>query len=348
MSFRIVRALATKDFSLFFRNRFYALITALGLVTHIAIYMVMPSTVDETLLIGLYAPGAPPGIESPREGLVIERVESEQALIEAVIEGEYDAGVAMPEDFPDEPGQKPQVTLYFPADAPEELRGAVEFRVTELAYEIAGYPLTVEASVEILGPDTSGEAIPMRDRLIPLFVVALIMFEALGLATLISEEVELDTAQALLVTPASVPDLFTAKGFMGIGLAFSQAALFMAVVGGLGSQPLIILVALLLGAALATGVGFLIASVAKEMMSVMAWGMLAIIVLTIPAFAILFPGAISDWVKVIPSYYLADTLYQAVNFDVGWADLWPNLLILLGFDIAFIWGGIWALRRRLQ
>jgi len=202
--------------------------------------------------------------------------------------------------------------------------------------------------VEVLGPDTSGEQIPARDRMRPLLAVALIMFEALGLATLISEEVESGTAQALLVTPARARDIFAAKGFIGVTLAFGQAALFLAVVGGMGSQPLIILVALLLGAALVTGVGFLIASAARDMMSVMAWGALALIIFTIPAFGILFPGAISDWVKAVPSYYLADTLHQAADFDAGWGSVWPDLLILLGFDLALILAGIRVLGRRFQ
>ena len=348
MNLRIVRALVAKDFSLFLRNRFYALVTALGLVTYIVIYAVMPSAVDETLLVGLYAPGVPPGTQPPPEqGLVIERVESEEILIEAVIEGQYDAGIALPEGIA-ENGASSQKPLYFVAAAPEELKGAVEFLVTDLAHQLAGNELTVETSVEVLGPDTSGAAIPTRDRMIPLFAVALIMFETLALATLISEETELGTARALLVTPARVRDLFAAKGLMGVGLAFGQAALFMAIVGGMSSQPLVILAALVLGAVMVTGAGFLVASVAKDMMSVMAWGFVVLIVFTIPTFAILFPGAISDWIKVVPSYYLADTLHQAVNFGASWGDVWPNLLILLGFDLALVWGGIWALKRRLQ
>jgi ABC-2 type transport system permease protein len=182
----------------------------------------------------------------------------------------------------------------------------------------------------------------------PLLAMALIMFEALGLATLISEEVESGTAQALLVTPARARDIFAAKGLLGVTLAFGQAALFLAIVGGMDSQPLVILVALLLGAALVTGVGFLIASAARDMMSVMAWGTLALIIFTIPAFSVLFPGVISDWIKVVPSYYLVGTLHQAADFDAGWGSVWPDLLILLGFDIALVWAGIRALRRRFQ
>jgi ABC-2 type transport system permease protein len=89
-------------------------------------------------------------------------------------------------------------------------------------------------------------------------------------------------------------------------------------------------------------------SLAKSLMSVFAWGMVAIIVLAIPAFGILFPGTISGWVQAIPSYYLVDTVHLAANFGFGWGEVWDNLLILLGFDVAIFGLGIWALRRKMR
>ena len=64
MSRPIVRALVAKDFTLFFRNRFFAFVSVLGIVFYITIYFVLPSSVNEELDIGLYAPIIPPA--SPR------------------------------------------------------------------------------------------------------------------------------------------------------------------------------------------------------------------------------------------------------------------------------------------
>jgi ABC-2 type transport system permease protein len=351
MNFGTIRALLVKDFSLFFRNRFYTLITILGIVAYAAIYFVLPGSVNEELEIGLFAPVIPPVFELiQEEGLKFEMFETEEALIEAVTEGEYAAGVALPADIMDKfnSGQKPRITLYFPADAPEEVTDAVRVMIRELAYLQTGQPLAIEVSAEILGRDMLGAQIPQRDRMRPLFAVIILMIETLGLANLISEEVEHGTAQALLVTPVRVQDLFLAKGLLGVSLAFGQAVLFMTIVGGMSSQPFIILAALLLGGMLATGTGFLIASLAKDMMSVMAWGMVAVIIFMVPTFGIMFPGATSGWVKAIPSFYLADTIHQATNFGAGWGDIWQNLLILAGFNFVIVWGGIMALRRKFQ
>ena len=351
MNWRIIGALVAKDFSLFFRNRFFALVTALGLIAYLVIYFVMPSSVNENLEIGLYAPVMLPAFEQIQgEGLEIEGVESEELLKEGVTEGQYVAGIALPADIMEGfmSGQKPKISVYFASDVPEEIKAAVKLIIRELAYQQIGQPLAIEVSEEILGPDLAGMQIPPRDRMRPLFAILLIMTETFGLANLISEEVERRTINALLVTPVSVKDLFTAKGITGVSLAFVQAALFMAIIGGMSRQPLIILAALLLGAVLVTGIGFLIAALSKSFMSVVAWGMVVLIILFIPAFGIMFPGAVTGWVKAIPSYYLVDTVHRVSNFGVGWGDVWYNLLILLGFDLAIAWIGIMALGRRFR
>ncbi len=349
MNWQTIKALVSKDFTLFFRNRFFALVTVLGLVFYLVIYFVMPKAVDESLDIGLYAPVPLPAFgEISEEGLTIKAFNSEEALKEAVVEGDVIAGIALPADIIESlsSGQKPTVNVYFASDVPEETKDAVIVMLRELAYQQTGQSLAIEVDEEILGPDMLGMQIPPRDRMRPLLAVTLIIFETMGLANLISQEVERRTVQALLVTPMSVKDLFAAKGIVGVSLAFVQAVFFMAIVGGMNHEPLLILLSLLLGAVLATGVGFLLASLGKDFMSIMAWGIIMFIILLIPAFTVMFPGGATGWVKIIPSYYLVDTVHRVANFGAGWGDMWTNLLILLGFDIVLVWIGIIALRRK--
>lgn len=352
MNWRIVGALVSKDLSLFYRNRFFTLITVLGVVIYLVIYFVMPRSVNESLEIGLYAPVVPPVFEQMQqvEGLEIQIVESEELLKEGVTDGQYLGGIALPADIMESfaSGQKARVNVYFASDVPGEIKDAVEFIIMELAYLQTGQVLTVDISEEVLGPDMMGVQIPPRDRLRPLLAVMLLIFETLGMANLISQELERRTFQALLVTPVTITNFFVAKGIIGICLAFSQAAIFMAIVGGLNQQPLIILTALLLGTVLVTGIGFIVGSLGKDFMSVLAWGMVVLISLFIPSFGIMFPGAFTGWVKIMPSYYLIDTVHRAANFGAGWGDIWLNLLILIGFDVAFVLIGIIALKRRLR
>jgi len=351
MNWQIVKALVAKDFKLYFRNRFFALITVLALVAYVAIYFVMPQTVDETLEMAVYAPVLPPILEQAgSQGLELVLMESEEQLKEAITDGEYLAGVVVPPDLMDKlmSGEKGRLDVYFGTDTPEELKDSITVLLEELAYLQTGQMLSVHVSPEVLGRDMIGIQIPMRDRLLPMLAVIILMMEMLGLASLISSEIVGRTVQALLITPMTIRGLFAAKLIMGVSLAFVQVLLFMAVTGGLNQQPLIIILALLLGAIMVTGIGFLVASGSKEMTTVMAWGMPALIILSVPAFGVLAPGTVSDWVRAVPSYYLIDAVYQAANFNAGWSDLWDNLLILLGFNIFVVWLGITVLGRKFR
>lgn len=354
MNLHLIGSLVRKDLSVFFRNRFFALITILGIIFYLAVYFVMffmQRSVDTTLEIGLYTPFEIPTFEElPEEGLELELAVSEEQLKQAVIDGKYIAGISLPADTLSRllADERPTINIFFAADTPQEVKDAIELVVQELGYQMTGQSLAIEVSEEVLGPDLGGMPLPPRDRLRPLLAIMLIMVETMGLATLISEEIEQRTIQALLVTPATVTDVFTAKGIAGISLAFGQAALFMAIVGGLNQQPLVVLVALLLGAVLVIAAGFIIGAMAKDMLSVLAWSLPVIIILIIPSIGVAFPGSVTGWVEALPSYYLVDTVHRASNFGAGWSDVWQNLLILFSFDLVLALLGVVVLRRRTR
>jgi ABC-2 type transport system permease protein len=348
---RILTTLVAKDVNLYFKNRFFALITLLSIVFFVAAYFLTPQTIDETFDFAVYAPVLPPALAErlAQEGVVLESLPSEEALRSAVSSGEYQMGLVLPPDMTQQiaAGARPRVNVYFAADVPEQFREVYVVFVRELAFLIGGQPLEIETQEEVLGPDMAGQQIPPRDRMLPLIAVFVLFMETLGLASLITTEVETGTLRALLVTPMRVPDLFLAKGVVGTGLAFSQALFLMLVTGGLSRQPLLIVVALLLGAAMVTGAAFLIASVARGLMSVLGWGSLLMLLLSIPGLAILLPGVMTGWVRILPSHYLVDTVHRVLNFGAGWADVASNLVALAVSAAVSMALGVAALRRRL-
>ncbi len=352
MNWQMISALIVKDLNLYFKNQFFALVTVLGIVAYAAIYFIMPTTVDETLAIGIFAPGLtnPLVEELAAEGLILNQFDSEAALKTAVLEKEYPVGVAVAPDFMQKlaADEKPAVNIYVANDVPPEFQEMYALLFRELGFMMAGRPLAIQATEEVLGVDRAGSQIPPRNRMLPLFAMFILMVETLGLASLISMEIEGGTLEALLITPLKVEGLFIAKGLFGTALAFVQVAALMAIVGGFSREPLIIVTALLLGSLLVTGLGFMVASVAKDMMSVMGWGILAIVTLALPPLNVLLPGLVTNWIKIIPSYYLVDTVHQVVNFGAGWGDVGSNLLALLAFALAFLALGVVALRRKFR
>lgn len=350
MNFRIIKALLRKDLALFTGNRFYMLITIAGLIMYIGVYFILPSTTDEKLSLAIYAPEIPPSFSqlSDQAGIDIQYYSNESSLKQDVSDHKFQAGIVLPDNITEAwtTGNKPLITVYYASDTAVEIRDAVVTLVKELSYQQTGQSLDFDTKQEILGPDMLGSQLTLRDRMRPLLAVFILLVEIMSLASLISTEIEQGTARALLTTPMRVSDLFMAKGIIGVGLALVQAILFMALVGGFSHQPAIVIVTLLLSSVMVVGIGFLLASIARDVTAVTSWGMLIFIILAIPGFGIIVPGLLSDWVKTIPSFYLTDTVNRVINYGAGWNDIGLNLIVLTGFTALVIWGGMVALRRR--
>lgn len=356
MNARILEAVILKDLVLYFRNRFFAYITIAGIALYILLYMLMPSEVDEVLTLAIYAPDMPATFTEVLggSGIRITALESDEALQQAVIDADYMAGIVLTGEVIDQlaRGEAATITVYFASDAPQEsidaLRTVLRLTFSELGNTLSGSALRLELREEIIGPDMTGQQLALRNRLLPLMAVMLLVMEMMGLGSLIAEEATTGTLRALLITPLSVPGLFVGKAVLGILMAFTQASILMALTGNLHWAPLLILTTLLIGGLVVTGLAFLIASASKGMMGVMAWSMLVIIVMLLPSYGVVFPGTVTDWARIIPSYYLFDTIHQVVNFGASWSDVGNNLLVLLVMGIGFMAAGIVVMERKLR
>ncbi len=343
--------LVQKDLRLYFGNRFYAFITALSLAAVIIAYALMPDTVDETFRLAMYAPGVPSSVlaamEAEEEGLEIVRAGTEQDLSALVLAEEAVAGLAVPPSLGD-PAAEPTITLYLLSSTETEMRDMLRVLTRGIAITLSGAAPDLAVSSEILGADRGGNQIPTRDRMRPLFAVLVVMLEVLGTASLLTEEIESGTIRAILTTPLSTRELYVAKGATGLILSFTQGAIVMACVGGLSHQPLLMLLTLAEAALLVTAVGFLISASTRDMLSTMGVGMVALILLSIPPFGVLFPGLISGWGRALPSHYVASAVHELANLGGGWAQVRAPLAILLGYDIVLGGLGILVTQRRFQ
>jgi len=191
MNARRIAALVAKDTVLFFSDRFVAVITVVGFAFYLLAYFLMPSTVDETMRIGLHAPGLPSIAGGSQQGLEVTMFASQTLLRAGVEEGRFAAGLSL-----DPVARK--VSAYLPAAAPAELRESIGILAGELALALAGEPLPVSFTEEVIGQDMAGRQVPMRDRLRPLIAVFLLIVEMLGLANLVCQESVRRTLVALM------------------------------------------------------------------------------------------------------------------------------------------------------
>ena len=354
----MIRTLISKDVKLFFRNQFFALITVLGLVAVVVLYFVMPAQADDSLDTALYLP--PDTSEELRmflsDSFESELLDSQEELLQAVEDGDYSAGLILTDEMLSDitAGQTVIATVYAApgttAEMKQALRDLYMVGLNNINLKTSQEQININDEVIVLGPDLLGinDPIALRDSMLPMLLMMIFSIELMGLANLISEEIARGTVNALLVTPLGAGQFFAAKMIMGIGMAFIQVLLVIAAVGKLAVAPGIVIMALLIGSLLMTGVAFFISAFSRDFMSVMAWSVLFLLLLMLPGITAMIPTIASDWIKAIPTYYLVDTLHRALNYGAGWIDVRVNLLVLFASGVVFLGFGSLLLRRRFQ
>jgi ABC-2 type transport system permease protein len=360
-----VRAIVAKDVRLFARDRFYVLISVMSLVLFAALFWALPATVEATVRVGVHLPGAEtllrgalaaggPGVtQAAEQGLEISVHRSAADLERAVADEEAAAGLDFPPGFLEDvtAGRPTTVRVLLAGEAPEGLRPMLEGAVREIAFAIAGDepPVVLPDLREmILGVDRSDAPLSLRDQLRPLLIFVVLLMEMFALASLVAIELAQRTITAVLVTPARVGDVLAAKTALGTAMAFGQALLIALVTGTLSHAPGVILLALLLGAVLATGFGLLAGATGGDFVTIVFVSVLFFVPLAIPAFAVLFPGTPALWIRLLPTYGLVEVLVGTTAYGEGWVEAWPYLLGLAAWGAATFGVGTAVLGRRVR
>lgn len=378
----IIGAIVKKDIAEYGRDRLWAFLTLFVLVIVVVLFYLLPDEVEESLSVGVS--GLPPealtGLTA-EEGLVPVAF-SQEADLEAVVSGEATAwiadgqvvvdrdgvdvpegaerltlgvGLGFPPDFVAtvERGDQSAVRVYVEASVPREIQTAVSSLVGELAFAVAGEPLPVTLpdpaeSYVVLGTDRIGDQTTARDSFRPLFVFLVLMMEMFVMASLIAKEIQERTVTAMLVTPATVADVLAAKGIAGTLSGFGQSVIILLAIGALANQPVLMLLLILLGSVMVAGVAMLAGSVGKDFISTMFQGMVYMIPLLIPAFAAMFPGTASAWVRALPSYPLVSGLVDVSTYGAGWSETLPEVGVLAVWCVALFTLGWVVLRRKVR
>ena len=381
----IIWAMIKKDIGEYSRDRLWAFLTAIVLIVVVAMFWILPDNVDESIDLGVSGVPAtvamaPIGLTGS-EGLNLVSFDSESDL-EAAIAGEATAwqtpdgvviradgdtppgdatrlavsiGIAFPPDFLEATaaGTRTEVRVYLEGSVPPEVRDVASGMVRELAYGVAGDGLPVdvtdpERSFVVLGTDRAGDQVSARESFRPVFVFLILMMEMFVMASLIAKEIQERTVVAVLVTPATIGDVLVAKGATGALLGLGQAVIVLAAIGAFSAQPLLIFTLMLLGSIMISGTAMIAGSVGSDFISTLFNGMLVMIPLLIPAFAALFPGTASAWVRALPSYPLVEGLIDVSTFGAGWGDVVPQLSALAAWCAVLFGLGWLVLRRKVE
>ena len=370
----IVWAIVRKDAREFSRDRLWLVLTTVGLVMFIALFWLLPSSVDETIRVGVYpadladslnglgASGAEGG-----QGLEVVSFASPEALRAAVAGeggadggasgGDVAAGLAFPADFTARAArdETSDVTVYVGGDVPAEVRRAMESAVREIAAltaaaaagEDPASAVPVRQRTVVLGMDLAGRQVTPQERMRPLLAYFVLVMESLVLASLIAVEIQRRTVIALMATPARVSDILTAKVLLGTALAFSQAVILLALTRSFGAGWSLLLAGTLLGAVIATGTALLSGSAGKDFIGTLFLGMALLIPLAIPAVTALLPGATATWTKVLPTWGVIEVMVGVTSYGKSWPELWAPLGLAAVWCAVILVSGLAVLRRKV-
>lgn len=346
----IVRAIMARDFKEWTRDRFIVLVSVLGIVFYAVLWWFLPSSVDETIRLGIAGGGGGidvselVGASDEAEGIEVVLFDTAAEMIAAIEEGgDVFVGLELPASAGDR-----TITLYVGPGAPDSITGAIEGIAAETAFAVLGIPPPAQIEEVVLGIDRAGDQVSLQEKFRPLLAYLVLMVESLALASLVAAEIQHRTVKAITVSPARVTDFLTAKALFGTILAFAQTALLLGVIRGFETRPDILVVSLLFGSVLVTGVGLLAGSIGKDFVGIIFWSMLFLIPLIIPAFALLFPGTTAPWIKALPSWPLAQVLVDVSAHGAGWREAGPLLGVLALWCVLALGGGWAVLGRKVQ
>jgi ABC-2 type transport system permease protein len=105
---------------------------------------------------------------------------------------------------------------------------------------------------------------------------------------------------------------------------------------------------ILLGAMMVAGIGMITGSAGKDFMGTLMYGMIFMLLLAIPAFAVLFPGMASTWVKILPSYGIVEGMVRTTIYGKGWAESVPYLAHIAFWDTIILGSGLLVLKKKVE
>ena len=131
------------------------------------------------------------------------------------------------------------------------------------------------------------------------------------------------------------------------GRGVSVAVILGLLIGAFGTSPMLILVPLLLGAVVVTGLGLLAGSFGRDFMDTLIIGILLMIPLMIPAMAALFPGSGPAWLPLLSCYGVVHVVVEASAGTLTWSQAAVPLLSLAAWGLVLSALGAATLNRRV-
>ncbi len=269
------------------------------------------------------------------EGISLTVLDDAEELKTQVEANDLDAGLILPAGFDEavRSGEQPDLQFYIGGESLASNRIILTVTAIDLVRELEGS--TAPVTVDVVNFGTTG--LPISVRLVPVIVFyALVMAGIFIPGSNLVEEKEQGTLMALLVSPAKIGDVLTAKWALGTVLATVMATATLALNQALGGNWLQVLVVVFVAASLSSMIGLLIGTFAKD--SAMMFGLVKGlgIFLFAPTLFYIFPEW-PQWIaKLFPLYWIIEPIWQVSVMGGSISEVWLELVVAIGITVALI------------
>ena len=248
-------------------------------------------------------------------------------LRQAVADGRADIGIILPAGFDQLAASQGriQLTAYVWGESRLDHRALLATALVSMIRDVSGQESPIEIHQQTVGEQVAS----WEQRIFPFIVlISIVIGGVLVPSSSLVEEKARRTYNALGITPATVTDVLIAKGALGVLLSVAMGVLTLVLNQALGRQPALLLLALFMGAVLASGFGVVLGALVDDINTLFASLKSLGIVLYAPALFELFPS-LPQWIsRLFPTHYLMAPVLAIVQDDAGWSQVGPDLAIL--------------------
>ncbi len=260
---------------------------------------------------------------------------SADELAEAVAAHDVDAGLVLQEDFDTAllAGERPVLQFTVAGESLASDRAVLAVTALDLVRAVEGSMAPV--SVEIVELGETG--LDLASRMIPTLVVMAVAVSGVFVPAMgLVQERERGTLDAVLVTPATLWDVFAAKIALGVGVAVVTGSLTLALNGVWGAAPLALALAVAVGGLMMAEIGLLLGSWAKDQNTLFAVWKTGAIFIIYPVIFFIWPN-LPEWIaKVAPTWWFLDPVFSLSLEGATLSDVAGELAIALGWCVALI------------
>ena len=350
MSLKRVSVLLGKEFLHGPKNYIFVFAIVAPIIISLVVSLVLGTLFTEKPELGIVDEGNSQLVVMSQEldSVITKEYSTVSGMRQAVQSGAVDMGIVLPQGFDDavSRGEKVRIEAYIWGESLAKNRTILPVTIANLVRELGGQEVPIEIESVTLGDE---ESIPWSARLLPFIVLAAVFLGGLMLpATSIIDEKQKNTLEALVITPTTIGDVFISKGIVGIILSLVMGTAILVLNQAFGTQPLLLVGVLALGAVMAVELGLLCGALVKDITTLFALWKFAGILLFGPAFVYMFPQ-IPEWIgQIFPTYYIVEPIVDISQRGGGWPEIAVNVFVLIGLDLILAGMVLFATRKTMQ